>query len=185
MLHKCPRDVFWEDLIKEVEEAQATGDQVIVLADVNQDVRGITTQKQLRRMGLLEANSYLHKEKPPPTHQCGQSLIDGIFVSPILLEGARGGYLVFDKGLGSDHQSLWLDIQGNTLWGTAPHQNTPAKARRLQCKDPHVMHKYNHYLQKYLQEKQIFNKVNTLAKQISGTMLAKQEHKFKKLNKEI
>jgi len=125
MLHKCPRGIFWEDLIKEVEEAQVTGDQVIVLADVNKE--GITTQKQLRRLGLVEVITSLHKEKPPPTHQHGQSLIDGIFVSPVLL---------FDEGLGSDHQGLWLDIPGSALWGTSQQQNTLAKARRLQCKDP-------------------------------------------------
>jgi len=33
MSHKCPQDVFWEDLTKEVEEAQVQGDLVIVMAD--------------------------------------------------------------------------------------------------------------------------------------------------------
>jgi len=78
---------FWEDLIKEVEEAQVQGDQVIVLADVNKDMKGTTTQKQLRKMGLVEAITTLHKEIPPPTHQHGQSPINGIFVSPVPLDG--------------------------------------------------------------------------------------------------
>jgi len=56
-----------------------------------------------RILGLVEAITSLNKEKPPPTHQHGQSPINGIFVSPALLDGAQGGYLAFDKGLGSNH----------------------------------------------------------------------------------
>jgi len=55
--------------------------------------------------------------------------IDGIFVSPILLDGARGGYLAFNEGLGSNHHSLWMDIPTSTLWGRALYQQTWAKAR--------------------------------------------------------
>jgi len=127
MPHKCPWDVFWEDLTKEVEEAQVQGNLVILMADVNKDVKGTTTQKHLRQMGLVEVITFLHKEIPPPTHQCRQSLIDSIFVSLILLEGARGGYLAFDKGLGSNHQGLWMDILASTLWGMAQYQQTWAK----------------------------------------------------------
>ncbi len=127
--HKCPRDVFWEDLSTEVTEAQALGDIVIVMADVNDDVKGPTTQKQLRRMGLIKAITFLHKENPLNTHQRGQALIDRIFVSPILLDGARGGYLAFDNRLGSDHCCIWMDIRASTLWGMDQDQQTWAKAR--------------------------------------------------------
>jgi len=97
--------------------------------DANEDIKGTTTQKHLRCMGLVEAITFLHKEIPPPTHQCGQSPINGIFVSPILLDGARGGYLAFDEGLGSHHRGLWMDIPASMLWGMAQYQQTWAKAR--------------------------------------------------------
>jgi len=44
MSHKCPQDVFWEDLTIEVAEAQVQGDIVIVMADINEDVKGTITQ---------------------------------------------------------------------------------------------------------------------------------------------
>jgi len=94
----------------------------------------------------------------------------------------RRGYLAFNKGLGSNHQGLWLDIPASALWGTLQHHYTLAKARRLQCKEPQVMKKYNDYLQAHLQEKQIFNRVNTLVTKVTGTMSAKQEHDFKQLD---
>jgi len=104
------------------------GDIVIIMADVNDNVKGPTTQKQLRCMGLIEAITFLHKENPPNTHQRGQALIDGIFVSLLLLDGARGGYLAFDDGLGSDHHGIWMDIPASILWGMAQYQQTQAKA---------------------------------------------------------
>jgi len=76
-------------------------------------------------------------------------------------------------------------IYQQALWGTSQQHYTQAKAQRLQCKDPQVMKKYNKYLQAHLQKKQIFNRVITLAKQITETILAKQEHKFEKLNNKI
>jgi len=43
--HKCSRDVFWDNLVEEVTEAQAKGDQVIILMDANKDIKGRMTQK--------------------------------------------------------------------------------------------------------------------------------------------
>jgi len=37
--------VFWDDLVEEVTEAQAGGDQVMILMDINKDVEGLTFLK--------------------------------------------------------------------------------------------------------------------------------------------
>ncbi len=47
------------------------------------------------------------------------------------------------------------------------------------------MKKNNDKLLAHLKEKQISNRVKTLATKITGAMSAKQEHDFKQLNKEI
>jgi len=59
---------------------------VIVLADVNKDMKGTITQKHSRKLGLVDMITHLHKAKNP-THQRGQFPIDRIFVSPVLLDG--------------------------------------------------------------------------------------------------
>jgi len=41
---RCLRDVFWEDLLTKVQEAQAEGEQVIIMADINDDVKGPETK---------------------------------------------------------------------------------------------------------------------------------------------
>jgi len=67
--HRCPRDAFWEDLVMEVQEAQVEGEQIIIMADINKDVKGPKTEKYTCQLGLVEALMTLHKTKPPPTHQ--------------------------------------------------------------------------------------------------------------------
>jgi len=57
--------VFWEDLAEDIEEAQAEGDQVLLLMDINKDVKGPMTKKYIKAMGLVEAIMTLHKSKPP------------------------------------------------------------------------------------------------------------------------
>ncbi len=108
------------------------------------------------KMGLVDAIMFLRKSKPPPTHQRGQDPIDGIFLSPLLLKGAQGGYLAFDNGLGSNHRGIWLDIPDIALYGENLHTYTAVKARRLQCKDLRIVQKYNNKLHNILQGKQIF-----------------------------
>jgi len=136
--HRCLRDVFWEDLIAEVQEAQVEGEQIIIMADINEDIKGPVTKKYICQIGLVEALMTLHKTKPPQTHQRGQEPIDRIFLSESLLEGAKGGYLEFDNGLGSDHRGIWL-LPAANLFGDPNINYTPAKARRLQCKDPRII----------------------------------------------
>jgi len=63
-------------------------------------------------------------------------------VSPLLLEGAKVGYLAFDNGMGSDHWGMWLDIPATALFGDTLQHYTLAKARRQQCKDPRIVKKY-------------------------------------------
>jgi len=160
--HKCPRDMFWEDLVEEVSKAQAEGGQVLIMLDINKDMKGLTTKQKIKTMGLVEAITTLHKSKPPPTHQRGQDPIDGIFLSPSLLEGTQGGYLEFDSRLGSDHRGLWLNIPKVALFGDTLNIYILAKARQLQCKDPQIVTKYNDALYNILQSKQIFQRAHNL-----------------------
>jgi len=125
---KYPWDSFWKDISKEIRDTQSDGDLILVLANINKDVQGTMTQEHLRKLGLVEAVTKLHMSKPPPTHQWGQVPIDGIFITPILMDQIRGGYMAFNEGMGSDHRGIWIDIPGQHLFGTMEHNFTLAKA---------------------------------------------------------
>jgi len=66
---KYPWDSFWEDISKEIREAQSDGDLILVLSNINEDVWGTTTQEHLRKLGLVEEVTKLHKSKHPPMYQ--------------------------------------------------------------------------------------------------------------------
>jgi len=107
-----------------VQEVQAKGEQIIIMADINEDIKGTETKKNIHQIGLVKALMTLHRTKPPPTHQRGQEPIDGMFISKSLLKGAKGGYLEFDNGLGSEHRGIWLDLPAVNYLET-PISTTP------------------------------------------------------------
>jgi len=81
--------------------------------------------------------------------------INGIFLAPSLLEGARGGYFAFSEGLGSDHQGIWQDIPASVLWGTKHPTIHPSKSLVTAMQNFKCDEKYNEHLQASLQEKQL------------------------------
>jgi len=58
------------------------------MADVNEDVAVEDIMAFCRAMQLVEAIHHLHGPSPTPTHQRGSKVINGIFISPNLLDTA-------------------------------------------------------------------------------------------------
>jgi len=158
----CPRDKFLVDLQKEVERWQAEGDQVIILADMNEDVQAPAIKKFCAALHLVEAISMLHGPARKPTHQRGRMAIDGIYMSRTLLQGSRGGFLQFGDVMGSDHRAVWVDIRAEHVGMV--HQDpiiSPAR-RRLKCQDPRIVAKYNQEFTRLIKEQGFEQRVEEL-----------------------
>jgi len=56
-------------LKKEVANWQDAGDQVIILANMNEEVNALAIQQFCKELHLVEAISWLHRKSPVPTHQ--------------------------------------------------------------------------------------------------------------------
>ena len=99
---QCPRLAFFEDLAKEVKGWQSTGDQVVLMANINQDVE--STQSQgFKVMGLVNSIVCWHPvAASAPTVRQGSSPIDGIWMMPGLCP-VLAGYLGFDRGILLNH----------------------------------------------------------------------------------
>jgi len=82
----CPRDLILSDLTKAIQHWQDDGDQVLVLADCNDDVSSADIRHWASSLGLVEAITWIHQGDPPPTYQRGTRPIDGIFAAPQLLD---------------------------------------------------------------------------------------------------
>ncbi len=100
------------------------GKEVIVLADMNEDVLAKDIVQFCKTTTLVEAITSLHGTAPVPTHQWGSKTIDGIFMSKTLLNKVRGGFLAFGEVMVSNHQALWVDIPTANLRMDQAHDIT-------------------------------------------------------------
>jgi len=81
---RCPREIFVEDLCKEVSEWLGTGDQLVIGVDANEDIRGGVLSRRLGNLGLVDCITSQHGMDGPPTYDRGSVPIDGLFVSRTL-----------------------------------------------------------------------------------------------------
>jgi len=73
------------DLEKAILEWQAKGDMVILIVDMNEDVRLPIIQQLLRSVRLVDGPTSQHRS-PPATHNHGSNPIDGIFLLIMLVD---------------------------------------------------------------------------------------------------
>jgi len=83
---------------------------VIVLADINEDIRTEPILSTFRQMGLTETTLMQHGNQGPNTHNQGKTPIDGIFIPTNLIQTVWSGYFAFVEGIPSDHHTIWIDI---------------------------------------------------------------------------
>ena len=134
---RCPRQIFVDDLCKEVEGWLEAGDQLVIGMDANDDVRRSTLKSRLEKLGLVESITSRHGLNGPPTYDRGSAPIDGLFVSRTL-RGLKCGY----DGFVWDHRLLWIEIPLTIAFGHDVPPIIKAKARRLKCEDPQVVKRY-------------------------------------------
>ncbi len=70
---------FLQHLSMEIIKWTEAGEEIIVLADMNEDVTAQDITKFCQATNLVEAIYSLHGPSPVPTHQWGRKAIDGIF----------------------------------------------------------------------------------------------------------
>jgi len=98
-----PKKLFLQDILKSITEWQAEGDSIILVVDMNDDIRDPEIKNMLQSAGLIEVTRNLHPTQPLATHNQGSMPIDGIFIPITLLEHCHAGYLAFGEGIPSNH----------------------------------------------------------------------------------
>jgi len=102
-----------------IKKWQNEGDLVLVMADMNEDVRLPLIQNTFRTVGLVERLTTQHP-RPPPTHNHGSNPINGIFIPLSLLDHCQTGYLEFGVAVPSDHRALWINIAAHNVCSMEP-----------------------------------------------------------------
>ena len=63
-----PRQIFVDDLCKEVEGWLEAGDHLVIGMDANNDVRRSILKSRLEKLGLVESITSRHRLNGPPTY---------------------------------------------------------------------------------------------------------------------
>jgi hypothetical protein len=89
-----PMDAFWTDFLRLEQKWTEAGENVVLLADWNADVRGEKTQKYMADLGMREVITEFHGDEGPCTYNRGSKPIDGIFMTQDMYI-VQGGYMPF------------------------------------------------------------------------------------------
>ena len=134
-----PRELFWTDLRDEVEQWKNNGELLILGGDFNENTQSTTMNNRMLEWGL--ENVFNDLNRMPPTYNGGSTPIDGIFASPFIHVQARG-MMGFGDGITSDHRCLWMDVSPESIGATKTAETVPARARRLQHRNPKTVRRY-------------------------------------------
>lgn len=119
-INKTPQEAFFDDLKTFIAQCNHRGEKVILLMDVNKDVRSNFIQTwladlQIREIPSSEDNTVI------PTHNRGSDQIDGFFASyELLIE--RWGFSAHGE-TGSDHRLIFADITYISAFGSSTSEN--------------------------------------------------------------
>jgi hypothetical protein len=147
-----PHDRWIADLESSIVEWINAGDSIILMVDLNEDVRSGKTSKTLEKLGLVELLSK-RRGNSLPTHQRGTTTIDGIFATNDITP-VQCGYL----NSFSDHLGLWLYLDMSAIFG-AVQVKGKSNIRRLQISNPKTVAKYNGLMWTKIQEDNMHQRI--------------------------
>ena len=172
---------FWKDFWDQIDKWISKGEQLVIGGDWNEKVTAHKFLEPFQERGLLPAIQLRHGTSLPPTYNRGSKPIDEIFVSQTL-DVIQAGYGEFGSTAG-DHRPIWIDISKTTAIGTkqlVPAQRAP---KRLRCKDPRLVKKYNYILHQELDAKGVFHRAHRLLQSFHTPLTIPEEKEFEKLDK--
>lgn len=137
---RCPRTAFLDDLGQSITNWLNNGDQIVLMADFNEDVEGQKIQEWTQQLQLSNAIAQLHQLRGEPTFHRGKTSIDGIYISHSIHPN-KGGYMPFGA-FPTDHRCLWIDVSMINAFGYNPPKSAKFSARRLKSDNPATRNKW-------------------------------------------
>jgi hypothetical protein len=179
--NRCPRDSILEDLGQCINTWRNAGNQIILMADFNDNVEGPRIQQWTQSLQLTNAISSLHPLNNEPTFHRGQTSIDGIFVSHTI-KPVQGGYLPFGS-LPSDHRCLWIDITKHNAFGYKPPLSVKPSARRLKSDNPTVRNKWLQIYEQFIRDNELHLRQFRLEASIISHMNLEQQKEYEDIRR--
>ena len=171
---------FWRDFWEQIDEWLEKGEQLVIGGDWNETVTGKKFLKPFLERNLLPAVQQRHGTNLPPTYNRGKKPLDEVFCSSTL-EVTLSGYGVFGHTKG-DHRPVWLDITTSSALGTSIQKVGTQSPKRLRCKDPRIVKKYNYVLHQELDRHGAYHRAHRLLQTFHNPLTKKEATEFEKLD---
>ena len=180
-----PRQLFLDDLTVMLQEAYSAGEQVLLALDANEPTLWMPNNafdQALAPLSMTNLQFNRHdRSSAPPTHNRGSRPIDAMFGSSPSLTGSKCGYFPFGVAPG-DHRALWVDLPLADVFGVVSSPSVPRVARRLQCRDPRVVKRYQTTLQSFYDQHDLPSRTFHLEQSIDGPLSPAQAQEWERLD---
>ena len=175
--HSNPLTIFDADLLQELRNRIAEGEQLVVGGDINSDITDGTLPQKLQELGLIEAVLSLitpHKNQTSAHISASNEsnkVIDGIWVTPsLIIQG--GGYTDYGPW---DHRTPWLDIDLLSTFGSnQPNNPLRTSGRRLQLSVPKTVQRYLNNLLPQIEDHNLLERVRKLDATVQTSLTQSQ-----------
>jgi len=161
----CPRSAFFLDLAACIQVWRAHGDEVLLFADLNGDVRHPEVSQFASSCGLQKCILSRYPSLPPPVtfhrgDHFGSSPIDGAWCTDGLFLSATTIYPV-DQGPG-DHRAFVVDLHLRNTIGEPRLRVVCPPARRLSCAIPGAVSRYTEAFSHFSERVHLPQRLNSL-----------------------
>lgn len=161
-LRGSPRSRFLSDLVEQLTQWRRSGNDIILLGDLNECVYNGSVAKRLAEDDILmgEAFKSVNGHDAPASHYRGQLPITGCFITPGV--DCLNVYVSPHRAGAGDHRYWIIDICARSLLGVDyPHLVRP-RGRRLKCCVERTVRKYNKKLRRLTAEHNMYTKMDKL-----------------------
>ena len=155
-----PQKAFLRDLEIALTIVYDRGDQIVLGADMNLNIKSGQLDHLYRAFNLYETILEMHGREGPRTYIGGSTTLDCIICSRTL-QVTGCGYLGPEQCIG-DHLVLWADFTLASALGEVSPQVPRAAGRKLQLSDPRVVKKYLENLNQKVKEDNLFQRVDAM-----------------------
>jgi hypothetical protein len=159
---RSPRSIWFDDLIASILLWKRNGEEIILLADVNENIYTGRFATRLRENDILMTELFrdANGSDAPASHIRGSTAICGAFATPGIV-CPHVFHAPHKSGLG-DHRYHVLHISASSMIGEDyPHLVSPA-GRKLTCKIERVRKSYNKVLLQLTERHRMFAKMSAL-----------------------
>ena len=168
-----PRNRFWTDLSRHIQELQTNQFQIILMGDFNTT---FTTDNR-NPLNILQRNCQLsnavgefHECSQHTSYARGTQIIDYCLVSTNLLPSIRAcGYLPLHFLCFSDHRGIYVDFDSSILFGNSPPKIAKPMTRYVKSRDARATSKFLTRLNAYWSDHSIRSRISRLSATLERT----------------